>query len=90
MDIKLRNLTALSMDKAHHAIPEMENRVPDFCSFLLVMAKSPACQSINVMIINSQAFNAKGRDARRIYFKAISRDGIVYDVLEPCGKQGRF
>ena len=25
--------------------------------------------SINVMIINSQAFNAKGKDARRIYMK---------------------
>ena len=56
--------------------------------------------SINVMIINSQAFNAKGKDARRIYMKLdefrsrrpidiIARTNPVLIIDEPQSVEGK-
>lgn len=56
--------------------------------------------SINVMIINSQAFNAKGRDARRIYMQLdefrsrrpidiIARTNPILIIDEPQSVEGR-
>lgn len=56
--------------------------------------------SINVMIINSQAFNAKGKDARRIYMKldsfrsrrpidVISKTNPILIIDEPQSVEGK-
>ena len=56
--------------------------------------------SINVMIINSQAFNAKGKDARRIYMKLdefrsrrpidiISKTNPILIIDEPQSVEGK-
>ena len=56
--------------------------------------------SINVMIINSQAFNAKGKDARRIYMKLdefrsrrpidiIAKTNLILIIDEPQSVEGK-
>ncbi|MDW7675587.1 MAG: DEAD/DEAH box helicase family protein, partial [Bacillota bacterium] len=57
---------------SHHFAEEYNKKIRYFIYNSMELAKIESFANdcgINVMIINSQAFNAKGKDARRIYMK---------------------